>query len=286
MPAPGNLVAPYGVTPVYPVHTNGQLWQYEHNDPAGGSFTWGSSKQIGNGWQGRVLAGPSGYFYSITTGGELRLLHFNGSSWDPYASGVYQVIGQGWNYIAATTKYKITVDEDGVIYTLETDGRLRAWYFDVMAKNWTILGATLATGLGSTYNAIIGAGRGVLYLRTTAGVLHRWYIDDWTTPATPTFQKPTTSMSTGWTNFKNFSSSGGDVIYVVNASGTLLHYKWNTSTSKLTAGTTIGSGWGSEQDVIVSSNTTTRSNPATAFSSLGPNDGGAALARINAVKLP
>lgn len=286
MPGPSTtLSARYGLAPVYPCDTAGDLYLFEHSAPTTGTFTWGESYQVGAGWQGRVLAGPSGWMFSITTGGELRLLHYNGTLWDDVAGAEYKVLGQGWSYTAASTRYRISVDEDGVIYTLDTSGNLKAHYYNFATQQWVVQGALLDTGL-TQYNAIIATSRGVVYARTTAGAMWRYYIDFWS-GATATWVKPTAQVTTGWQNLKNLSSPGGEVFYAVNSSnGNLLWYSYNPVTKawKSSSGKIIGSGWNSEQDVVVQSNACSRFPWDTACNSFGPQDGGAVATRLNQVK--
>lgn len=287
MPGPSTtLQARYGLAPVYPCNTAGALYVFEHMAPKNGAFTWGQSYQIGAGWQGRVLAGPSGWMFSITTGGELRLLHYNGAIWDSLNGSEYLVIGQGWNYTSASTRYRISVDEDGVLWTLEPNGNLKAWYYNFATRQWAVLGALIDTGL-TQYNAIIATSRGVVYMRTAAGAVWRYHIDFWTNPNTPAWKKPTAQIGTGWQNFKNMSSPGGEVFYVVNNnSGNLLWTMYNPVTKAWTSasGKVIGYGWGGEQDIVVQSNACTRFDFATACQSTGPKDGGAVITRLNAIK--
>lgn len=282
MPAPSSLKDPYGLSPVYSVRGNGELWLYEHNNPAGGTFAWGDARRIGGGWFGRTLAGPSGYLFSITGSGELRLLHYTGSTWD----GPYSVIGQGWQYASAATRNRISVDEDGVLYTLDSAGNLKAWYYNVAARKWDVLGALLETGL-TNHSAIIATSRGVVYVRSNSGGLFRYYIDFWTNANAPTWVRPTTAIGSGWQGFTQFSSPGGDIIYAVYTGDNNLYWasydpvakKWATSTVKL-----IGYGWGGLQDVVSQSNACTRFDPARGASSEGPTDGDAVVKRLNAVR--
>ncbi|GLZ35514.1 hypothetical protein Lesp02_77010 [Lentzea sp. NBRC 105346] len=286
MPGPSTtLTARYSVAPLYPVHTDGRLWLFEHKKPTTGDFTWGKNYQVGNGWQGRVLAGPSGYMFCITTGGELRLLHYNGAKWDPIGGSGYAVIGQGWSYSSASTRNRISVDEDGVIYTLEPNGELKAWYYDFGTNQWAVLGALLDTGF-TQYNAIVATSRGVVYARNAAGTVYRYHIDWWTN-ATATWVQPTTQVTTGWQNLKNLSSPGGEVFYAVDqTSGNLLWFAYNpvTATWVSPAGKIIGYGWNNEQDIVAQSNACSRFDWATACQSTGPKDGGAVITRLNQVK--
>jgi hypothetical protein len=284
MPGPSTtLSARYGLAPVYPCDTAGDLYCFEHSTPATGTFAWGESYQIGAGWQGRVLAGPSGWTFSITTGGELRLLHYNGTSWDSLNGSEYIVLGQGWNYSAANTRYRISVDEDGVIYTLDAAGNLKAHYFNFTTLQWAVQGALLDTGL-TQYNAIVATSRGVVYARNAAGAMYRYYIDFWT-GGTATWVKPVATVTTGWQNLKNLSSAGGETFYAVNQNnGNLLWYSYNPVTKVWKNAKIIGGGWNSEQDVVVQSNACSRFPWETACNSFGMQDGGAVITRLNQVK--
>jgi hypothetical protein len=284
MPGPSTtLSARYGLAPIYPCDTAGDLYCFEHSTPTTGTFAWGQSYQIGAGWQGRVLAGPSGWTFSITTGGELRLLHYNGTSWDSFNGNEYLVLGQGWNHSAANTRYRISVDEDGVIYTLDTAGNLKAHYFNFTTQQWAVQDALLDTGL-TQYNAIVATSRGVVYARNAAGAMYRYHIDFWSA-ATATWVKPVTTVTTGWQNLKNLSSAGGETFYAVNQNnGNLLWYSYNPVTKVWKNAKIIGSGWNNEQDVVVQSNACSRFPWETACNSFGMQDGGAVITRLNQVK--
>ncbi|WP_223198924.1 tachylectin-related carbohydrate-binding protein [Solihabitans fulvus] len=287
MAGPGTLQAPYGLAPLFTVHSGGDLWMYEHDDPAGGSFNWGDQQPIGSGWTGRTLAGPSGYLISITTGGSMRLLHFNGSNWDDMGGGAqYRTIASGWSYTSAQTRNRISIDEDGVIYTLDTTGALKASYYNVATQNWDVVGALLASGL-TQYNSIVASSRGAVYARTPAGALYRYYINFWTNPAVPVLVQPTAAIGSGWNGFKSLSSPGGDLLYGVSSyDGNLYWYSYDPSSNSWAAnyGYYIGQGWGSERDVVLQTNACTRFDTATTVSSTGPTDGGAVVRRLNAVK--
>ncbi|GLZ30160.1 hypothetical protein Lesp02_23500 [Lentzea sp. NBRC 105346] len=280
------LTARYGLAPVYPCDAAGDLYLFEHEAPTNGAFTWGESYQIGGGWLGRVLAGPSGWMFGITTGGELRLLHYNGTRWDGFpGGGEYKVLGQGWSYTAANTRNRISVDEDGVLYTLDTSGNLKAHYYNFAKNQWAVQGALLDTGL-TQYNAIVATSKGVVYMRTTAGAMFRYHIDFWS-GTNPTWVRPVAQVTTGWQNLKNISSPGGEVFYAVDSStGNLLWHSYNPVTKKWasTAGNVIGTGWNNEQDVVAQSNACSRFDWATACTSFGPRDGGAVVTRLNAVR--
>ncbi|GHH63103.1 tachylectin-related carbohydrate-binding protein [Lentzea cavernae] len=284
MPGPSTtLSARYGLTPVYPCGTTGDLFLFEHMTPTTGTFAWNQSYQIGAGWQGRVIAGPSGWMFSITTTGELRLLHYNGSGWDDLNGSQYLVLGQGWNYTAANTRNRISVDEDGVIYTLDAAGNLKAHYFNFTTKQWAVQGALLDTGL-TQYNAIVATSRGVVYARNAAGAMYRYYIDFWT-GATATWVKPVSTVTTGWQNLKNLSSVGGETFYAVNQNnGNLVWYGYNPVTKVWKNNKIIGNGWNNEQDVVVQSNACSRFPWETACNSFGMQDGGAVITRLNQVK--
>lgn len=284
MPGPSTtLSARYGLAPVYPCDNVGDLYLFEHSTPTTGTFVWGESYQVGAGWQGRVLAGPSGWMFSITTGGELRLLHYNGTNWDDFNGSEYVVLGQGWSYTAANTRYRISVDEDGVIYTLDTLGNLKAHYYNFATQQWAVQAALLDTGL-TQYNAIVATSRGVVYARNAAGAMYRYYIDFWSA-ATATWVKPVTTVTTGWANLKNLSSAGGETFYAVNQNnGNLLWYSYNPVAKTWKNAKIIGSGWNSEQDVVVQSNACSRFPWDSACNSFGPQDGGAVITRLNQVK--
>ncbi|TWP48656.1 hypothetical protein FKR81_27415 [Lentzea tibetensis] len=285
MPAPSTtLKARYNIAPIYPVDPTGPIWLFEHEASTTGGYTWGDGYEIGSGWAGRTLAGPSGWMYSITPTGELRLLHYNGTNWDTVNGAGYAVLGQGWSYTAAAQRPRISVDEDGVIWTLDVAGNLKASFYDVQTNQWLVQNALIDTGL-TQYNAIIACSRGVVFARTPAGALWRYYIDFWTSPNLPSWKKPTAAVvATGWTGLKNFSSAGGETIYAVKSNGDLVWYSYNPVTKKLSAAKVIGNGWGGDVDVVAQSNACSRFDFGTAHLSTHHPDKVAVAARLNAVK--
>ena len=283
--APGALKAPYGVAPIYSVHSNGDLWMFEYDDPSGGSFTWGQSYQIGSGWGGRTLAGPAGWVYSVTTGGALQLFHYNGSIWDDLGGGELRTLfSSGWSYTGSGTRNRITTDEDGVLYTLSSTGDLKAWLYNTGTGAWDVQNALLDTGL-TQYTAIYGSSRGVLYARTSTGALFRYYIDFWSS-TTPRWVRPTAQIGSGWNALKGLTSPGADVLMGVATNGNLYWYSYNptNNTWAASAGYVVGYGWGAELDVVAQCNACTRFDTATLSSSTGPTDGGAAAARLTALR--
>ncbi|RAS68852.1 tachylectin [Lentzea atacamensis] len=127
--------------PVFAARDNGELWLYPHQGTRSGKPTWGQARQVGSGWNGRTMAGPSGQVYSVETGGALKRFAWNGTGWD---NGTGSLLAQGWERFATTARDLVTVDAVGDIYRVDADGTLRRFAHD--GAKWTVDGQELAKG--------------------------------------------------------------------------------------------------------------------------------------------
>ncbi|MDX8142020.1 tachylectin-related carbohydrate-binding protein [Lentzea sp. BCCO 10_0061] len=242
------------VANIFTMQADGDLWNYRHAGPSNGAFSWAGARQVGWGWGGKTFAGPNGWLFNITTGGELRRLRYNGTGWDTMpGGGQFQTIGWGWqSYVETANRGRITVDADGSIYTLEGD-RLRWWSFVQESGLWAPgSGRVLDVGW-SRFDQITASGGGGLQARDGSGVLHRFrYHRD-------TERFVTHDMgAAGWTNHSRLFSAGGDVYYAVRPdTGQLV---WNRYDEQVgsgqwqTGGTVIGSDWGTDVDITATTN--------------------------------
>ncbi|MFI6102114.1 tachylectin-related carbohydrate-binding protein [Lentzea sp. NPDC051213] len=241
---------------IFTMQADGDLWVYPHAGPANGSFSWGAAKQVGWGWGGKTFAGPNGWLFNITTGGELRRLRYNGSGWDTFpGGGQYETFGWGWQkYVESANRSKITVDADGSFYTLEGD-QLRWWHYEQDTRQWAPgSGRVLDTGW-SRFDVIAASGNGGLQARDSAGTLHRFRYHR----ATERFVAHDMLPSTTWQGQTRLFSAGGDVYYAVRPdTGQLLWNRydeyvdngaWQTS-----GGNVIGTGWGTDVDITATTN--------------------------------
>lgn len=241
---------------IFTMQADGDLWNYQHSGPVNGSFSWAGARQVGWGWGGKTFAGPNGWLFNITTGGELRRLHYNGSGWDTFpGGGQYETFGWGWQkFVESANRSKITVDADGSFYTLEGD-QLRWWHYEQDARRWAPgSGRVLDVGW-SRFDVIAASGSGGLQARDASGTLHRFrYHRD-----TERFVAYDLSPSISWTGRAKLFSPGGDVYYAVRPdTGQLVWNRfdeyvdngdWQTS-----GGSVIGSDWGTDVDITATTN--------------------------------
>jgi hypothetical protein len=244
------------VANIFTMQADGDLWNYQHSGPATGSFSWAGAKQVGWGWGGKTFAGPDGWLFNITTGGELRRLRYNGSGWDTFpGGGQYETFGWGWQKFTETAnRSKITVDADGSFYTLEGD-QLRWWHYEQDARRWAPGSGRVLDVDWSRFDVVAASGSGGLQARDSSGTLHRFrYHRD-----TERFVAYDLNPSTKWAGQAKFFSAGGDVYYAVRSdTGQLLWNRydeyfefgdWQTS-----GGTVIGSDWGTDVDITATTN--------------------------------
>ncbi|WP_410614073.1 tachylectin-related carbohydrate-binding protein [Amycolatopsis sp. lyj-109] len=191
-----------------------------HNEPETGATSWTGRTTIGNAWSGKTLAGPDGRMYIIDTNGEVRRHRRLATGWEN--GGVSQTIATGWTGTTLPEyRNRITVDATGDFYW--SHDNILAWVrYDETTKVWTDrlidTGWTLAK-----YDLIVGAGAGVFYARTPAGELYRFQYD----PASQRWVEYATLVGTGWQNFAQIASAGGDVLYALDKnSGQIKWYRY------------------------------------------------------------
>ncbi|SHG56343.1 tachylectin-related carbohydrate-binding protein [Streptoalloteichus hindustanus] len=249
------------------VQQDGDLYLYPHEEPETGAASWGQKKTIGNGWhQGRTLAGPNGWMWSLRADGnqgDLRRYRWNGNGWDTFADGLqYETVGSGWaRYTQPEHRNKVTVDQNGHIYEINPEGKLKLFRWDDAKKNWINgTGDIIDTGWDQ-YDMIVGAGDGVLYARKPNGELYRFRYD----VASQRWIQYQKGPWHGWHAFKHVSSPGGDVLYATwvnpkTGGGELLWYRYHEDTNtwdddKTTGvGRLVGTGWHHEFDVVATTN--------------------------------
>ncbi|MCP2246899.1 tachylectin-related carbohydrate-binding protein [Lentzea aerocolonigenes] len=242
------------VANIFTMQADGDLWRYQHAGAADGSFNWTGATQVGWGWGGKTFAGPNGWLFNITTGGELRRLRYNGSGWDTFpGGGQYETFGWGWQkFVEPANRGKITVDVDGSFYTLEGD-QLRWWHYEQDARQWAPgSGRVLDVGW-SRFDLIAASGSGGLQARDSSGALHRFRYHR----GTERFMAYDQSAA-GWQGHSKLFSAGGDAYYAVRPdTGQLLWNKYDESDSYgqwTSGGLVVGSGWGTDIDITATTN--------------------------------
>ncbi|MEU3645825.1 tachylectin-related carbohydrate-binding protein [Lentzea sp. NPDC034063] len=239
------------VSNIFTMQADGDLWLYQHSGPSSGAATWAGARQVGWGWGGKTFAGPNGWLFNITTGGELRRLRYNGSGWDTFpGGGQYDTIGWGWQkFVETANRGKITVDSDGSIYTLEGD-HLRWWFFDQQQRAWTPDSGRVIDKGWSRFTTIAASGQGGLKARDSSGVLHHFRYDR----VSERFALyETWQHNLTWQTGTKLFSPGGDIYYTVRlGTGELMWNDYSEYSSdgwRTSAGAVIGYDWGTDVDI-------------------------------------
>jgi hypothetical protein len=234
-----------GNAKVFAVKGDATLWLYEHTTPSTGTFSWTNVRQIGSGWNGRMLVSANGTVLHITANGTLQWFRYDGTRWAN--GGAPRTIGTGWGAYLNDER-RITVDAAGRIFTLDEFGRLRSYRFNEATWSWDDPAGTVVDVYMSDYDRIRAAGDNVLYARhRNTGALHRFRYDAasarWTDCARP--------IGAGWNGISQMFSPGGDVVYGVRHtqynSGDLLWFRYDADTGTWAnngAGRLVGTGWG------------------------------------------
>ncbi|WP_410644741.1 tachylectin-related carbohydrate-binding protein [Amycolatopsis sp. lyj-346] len=181
-----------------------------HHEPETGATSWTGRTTIGNAWSGKTLAGPDGRMYSILDNGDVHRQRRLATGWEN--GGVSQKIATGWaGMTQPQSRNRISVDATGDFYWAHDS--ILAWVrYDETTKAWT--DRLIDTGWTLTkYDLIVGAGAGVFYARTPAGALYRFQYD----PASQRWVEYATLVgASGWQNFSQIASAGGDVLYALD----------------------------------------------------------------------
>ncbi|MFJ1763952.1 tachylectin-related carbohydrate-binding protein [Amycolatopsis sp. NPDC088138] len=249
---------------VWTVHPDGSLWRYVHASVADGGLNWSTpNASIGSGWTGRTLAGKGGVVWD---------LHRNNGSADQYADGALKrwvwtgshwtgggQVGSGWQrYLTGEYKNRVTIDEQGRIFMVDDQGRLKVYVWDDTAGSWVNGGGDVLDTGWARFDSVTAAGDGVLYARKPGGELLRFKYD-FATSAWTQKDKP---VGVGWHMFSEIFSPGGDILYGRGSQGhspwsgaagpVLRWYRYSDNTDSWAPsgpdhmGVTVGSGWDTE----------------------------------------
>ncbi|WP_186763200.1 tachylectin-related carbohydrate-binding protein [Lentzea tibetensis] len=256
---------------IFTVQPNGNLWLYEHANPAAGGYAWAGARHIGTDWAGgRTLAGQFGYVYSITASGDVRRFRWNGDGWD--RGGAYDVIGRGWGRFAtAEHRNKITVDSLGDFYSIDDQGRLSRSF--VVGNE--LRSEVIAQGWGG-YNLIAASGPGTIYARANSYLDRFRYHRD-----SNRLYEAVQSDTPGWPSYSKLAGAGGGIFFGVNWVHDDLNWQRDTSgnddTHTYPPGNVAGSGWAKDIDTVVAPDTCTRvpergpSTPSNGITSNAPS---------------
>jgi hypothetical protein len=264
----GYLLAVGGTSPY-------DLWNYRYTGVKDGSIgTFAARVDIGSGWNtyGMIRAGKDGVIYGWNAAGALRYYDWavGGTTYTTSgkvvkAPGTDGVTANGsdtaWGSWSSTTnRNKVAVDRNNNIFTLDSTGILRRYNYNATTNTWSAWGVAVGQLRGS-YD-MLWASDTALWARKTDGTLVRLRWD----AATDRIETEWAGGA-GWGKFKYLTSSGGDVLYGVQASdGALYKYRFDEDTSSFpVGGIKIGnSGWQNFLSVTAVGNSCARTYPATA----------------------
>jgi hypothetical protein len=240
---------------IFATQTGGALVRYPRNAPGTDTGWWSKESTVGSGWNifSRVLGGPDGRVYGINGEG-LSRYRWTGSGWEIVAGTTnarWQISTDFKEYGNTTQRDKITVDEIGDIYTIDSVGRLRWHRFDEATKTWTVSGRAIASNWGQ-YNLIVAGSAGVIYARTADGKLYRNRFD----AASQRWIVQDLQVGNGWGIFtKGIFSVGGDTLFGIKANGDLLQYRYREDNNTWPiGGKVIGVQWAAFTNVLGTTN--------------------------------
>ncbi|MDX3518254.1 tachylectin-related carbohydrate-binding protein [Streptomyces scabiei] len=251
---------------IWSVRQNGDLHRYVHHSAADGGLTWTDGTKVGNGWFGRMIAGPGNVVWDVhkrveagdpARDGTLKRWVWNNGSW---LGG--DVVGSGWElYFTPEYKNRITVDSQGRIIVIDAQGRLRYYVWDAARGTWANGAGETIEGGWDRFDSITAAGDGVLYARKTNGDMFRFAYDF----AAKRFVQRDKPVGTGWQMFSEVFSPGGDILYGRGAqgkdpwgSGTVPVLRWYSYHDNVDSwepgaqdgtGRSVGTGWDTERNV-------------------------------------
>jgi hypothetical protein len=233
-----------GAATVFGTGNDGKLYRYSYSNIGSTSVAGSAGVVVGEGWQQfpRILGGVDGRVYGINGAGMFRY-RWNGSGWDSSGGAQAKNISTSFaDYATAAFRNKITVDEIGDFYTVDSAGKLRWWRYDEVTSTWTVAGRVIATGWDQ-YDLIVAAGPGVLWGRRPDGTMYRSRFE-------PTSQRWIVQghyLGYGWQMFtRGMFAVGGDAVFGFHTNGDLLHYRYRESGPEPlfpVGGTRAGNGW-------------------------------------------
>jgi hypothetical protein len=222
---------------VYAVAPGGALMRHQFNDlsTTASPVLVANPDSIGSGFSNfpKLTAGPDGWLYATSASGTWAY-HWTGTTWDVLAKS----LGTAFKAYADPTRLnKLTIDSRGDFWAVLDDGTLQRLQYNATAN--TFSGRPMASGWG-IYNSITAAGDGVIYARTTAGVLHRYHFE---TSSDRLISR--TVFGGGWNNYSKLTSVGGDTLLGVDPSNQLIQYRYRPAPDGTWAlsNHVIGGGW-------------------------------------------
>jgi hypothetical protein len=239
---------------VFAAQPDGALVRQPLNSPQAASAALGAESRIGTSWNGfgRVLGGPDGRVYGINSTGLYRY-RWTGTTWEALAGSQRLQISTSFTaYATAAYRNRITVDERGDFYLIDSVGKLRWYRYDETAQQWTIAGQILASGW-LEYDLIVAAGPGVLYSRTHDGRLFRHRFE----PVSQRWIVRNQQVgSNGWqSHTRGLFSVGGDTLFGIQADGDLFQYRYREDTGAWAVpGRLLDTGWQGYPNVFATTN--------------------------------
>ncbi len=208
----------------------------------GGSWTFDTNPLPSPGWDryGRILGGPNGRAYGINSEG-LHRLRWTGSAWATGDQENWRISTSFTSYATAAYRDKITVDELGDFYLIDSNGVLRWYRYAESTKTWTISARAIDTGWNK-YNLLVATAPGVLYARAASdGRLYRYRFD----PATQRWVDRDRLVSGSFSGYaKGLFSVGGDTLYGVQSNGDLREFRYREDSHNWEVNNNrIATGW-------------------------------------------
>ncbi len=218
-----------GVSVVYHTDADGVLYRSPLASPGTTAAKLpANGVKIGTGWKGvgKILGGPDGRIYGINANGLWRY-RYNGTSFDLVDGKIAQHINTSFTgYATAAFQDKITVDERGDFYLIDSVGKLRWYRYDEETRTWPIFARVLDTGW-DRYNLITASTVGTLIARTKDGRIFRHRFD----PESQRWIERNKSIGGGWQRFtEGVFSVGGDALFGIQTDGDLFHYRYREDT--------------------------------------------------------
>lgn len=207
---------------IFHTKTDKNFAVYYHNEPETGLGNADAGGNAGYNWDGRIMAGPTGYKYLLRATGDLTRQRWTGTGWAN--GGVGDHLATGWTgYSDPATRFRVTVDTNNHFYLVLADGRLARRVYDEVAATWSE--EIIDQGWGR-YNHILAAGDGVLFARDPNvhnGGLFRFHYD-WQNRRWIEYGR---HIGSGWKDFKQITSAGAGTVYALTSTGVVAWYRYD-----------------------------------------------------------
>lgn len=188
---------------LFAVFSDGQMKAYTW-DAANGRYQGGQA--IGHGWADatQLLPQGNGALYVVFADGSMKLYIYSATT-GSWVNGTGTVIGQGWSGYGP-----LASGGGGVVYAVEKATGALYWYkrnsFASATGSWAPRRQISSSRAWNQFNAIVGAGDGILYATMPSGALY-WYnhlgsqtgADSWGAGSS-------TLIGSGWSSYRALTS--------------------------------------------------------------------------------